>query len=172
MDVNLFTEEEVSNSFKNLEESYLGVEKQIDSIITKEKELNFPIKYDFVDNEGYINSGLVTLNDSILSLISIIYSQYCKLEVNNKIKSGLLSFEMGLKYWKDNNLDFTTEEKIEMAEKIRIKRNELFNSIGNIPMNEKEKEVKNFWRKYVYGYFYEKFPLFEYFIGRRFSNEN
>ena len=171
LDKNLFTEKELVSEFEHVEHLWLRVEKDKDKILTNEKNMAYPIRYNFDKHRIYSDkSDSLTLSDDILTLIAFIYFFYFKIEINNKIQAGICSFEDGFKTYREYQKEHNYYGKLTLvAREIENKRNDLFNMRAKIIDDQKDTEEKSndleiFWRRSVHECFFEYFPLFKHFV--------
>ncbi|MCX6756361.1 MAG: hypothetical protein NTX85_03400 [Candidatus Nomurabacteria bacterium] len=176
LDTNLFTEIELLKDFDYLNNKLLNdIEATINSVVDKEKESGFKIKYDFKFNDsGDIDNitGLGSVSSYISKLIPNLYFYYNKIEINNKIKSGLLKFEEGFKEHSEFIKKFNQLDEKEIGNLIIKGRNNLDDFVLLHWTNEKI--IKNFWKSGnssgVYYEISEKFPLFKHYIDQNRTN--
>jgi len=161
---NLFTEKELQLDKQRIQEKYLNFEGSIKEILEKEKSHNYPTIPGFVENKS-VYSEIAEMSAIIISLLATINCFYFKLEINNKIRFGITTFENGFREYYDKKF-FTTEDCLKFEDKIRNARKDLFGGYANIPDDERKQDIEKFWKSYVQALFFKEFPLFKYFISR------
>ena len=177
-DTNLFTEKELTTEIQGLKAVFFKIQEYTTNILKKEKELNYPIEYDFGSHEinlydDYVGNRLYSesrLTKVLMQLVGASYLHYFKIEINNKIKAGSLSFDDGYKAYVKydenlRNMQILQDEK-SMSEKIKNKRDHL-TAVGGFnsqTIEQKGEMVKNFWENRIYENFLAEFPIFEQFL--------
>ena len=168
LDINLFPEKSLRRMLDSIKTRWhTHVDFDIDDIIEIENQSNYPHKWDF-NVDKTLNEKIDELNEDVLKLVNFVDQYYLMIEINNKIKMGIISFAEGIAmYNKDKDEDELYLEKNidlsfknEVAKKIRSNRNALFDSIGNISQEERRHKISEFWREKILKYYFEKYPLF------------
>ena len=165
LDADLFVKREQDLDKEKIEKAFNKVEENILNIIQKEKDEMYPITPNFIHDRDVQFSNVAILVQEISFLINNIYYYYFKLELNNKIRAGLITFENAFQEYDEKEFINDTDWTI-FAEKIRTKRKELLLRHTTSMAEERKNEIENFWKNFVYPYFYEEFPLLKYFISR------